>query len=166
MDFEMTPEGVVAAIDVVNLPDEEVLTGLRDAFERALGVAPAYSMDPLDWIKQYWSKHVQPALDAAGDRLEEMIAKAVIEARNRWATLSVEARELSVRTWKEDTHTYINAMRDEKLAGPLTQNFFILFAVAEVFKGLVGGRELDSFAFNDWYYLALFYLRMRDRFDK
>jgi hypothetical protein len=165
MDFEMTPEGVVAAIDVVNLPDEEVLTGLRDAFERALGVAPAYSMDPLDWIKQYWSKHVQPLIDDAGDRLEEAIAKAEGEARNQWSTLSTAAKEVSVRTWR-DAHNYIDAMHDEKHAGPRTQDLFILLGTAEVLKGLLGGRELDSFAFNDWYYVALFYMRMRDRFKK
>jgi hypothetical protein len=158
MSFDRTADDFAAALDVVNLDDGEMLEGLRNSFEQALGIAPAYSADPRDWIKQYWAEHIQPSLDATGDRWNAMVAAAQTEATQRFAKLSRETRETVVRTWR-GTQEYIDAMEAEGLSGPKTQKLIILFATADVLqKCCPSGSPLGNFTFVDWLFVGLFYL--------
>ncbi|MFM7072487.1 MAG: hypothetical protein ACKO38_11925 [Planctomycetota bacterium] len=159
MSFDRTADDFAAALDLVDLDNADMLRGLRNSFEQALGIAPAYSADPLDWIKQYWAEHIQPILDVTGDQLNTRIAAAQDEARQRCATLSRETRETVVRTWR-GTQDYIDAMEAEGFSGPKTQKLIILTVTADVLqKFLPASNPLGCFTYTDWLFVGLFYLR-------
>ena len=159
MSFDRTADDFAAALDLVNLDDADMLRGLRNSFERALGITPAYSADPLDWIKRYWAEHIQPTLDVLGDRLNLMIAAAQTDATQQFATLSRETRETVVRSWR-GTQDYIDAMEAEGFAGPKTQNLIILTVTADVVqKFFPTSIPLGNFTYTDWLFVGLYYLR-------
>jgi hypothetical protein len=159
MSFDRTADDFAAALDLVHLDDADMLRGLRNSFEQALGITPAHSADPLDWIKQYWAEHIQPILVATGDQLNSMIAAAQTEATQRFATLSRETRETVVRSWR-GTQDYIDAMEAEGFAGPKTQDLMILCATADVLqKCCAHSSPLGNFTYVDWLFVGLFFLR-------
>jgi hypothetical protein len=159
----LTSDELIAAIDVLESPEEVVYANACALLESIGFEGPMYSAGPFERLLRIYKEEILPRINEKKEQFESWVLITSLEIKAGLDAAIAGSFE-SAKNVRNDIVSYILGMQREGLAGPKTARIVFLFATADALKKLIetdGLFRFDSLTVSEVLMIALAMIRMK-----